>query len=125
MDHALQTPASKNNPVHAAKLVKFLLIALLAGSVGLAYVHLKNQQFVLAEKIRRAERDIRDVQSRNDVLLASVAGLSSRPMLQKRVDDGLLDVVAIPVDKIARLTPPAEAPDSTVIRTALNAETVR
>lgn len=125
MDHALQIPASKNNPVHFAKLAKYLLAAFLAGSVGLAYVHLKNQQFVFAEKIRRAEHEIRDVQSRNDVLLASVAGLSSRPMLQKRVDEGFLDVVPIPVDKIARLTPPTDAPDSTVLRTALNDEPAR
>lgn len=125
MNSALQLTTQKSNPVHAAKLLKFLSLAFLIGAIGLAYVFLKNQQFVLAEQIRQTERKIRDVQSRNEVLLASVTELSSRRTLQKRVAEGFISVVAIPVDKIARLTPPAVAQETGVLRTAFNEETPR
>jgi hypothetical protein len=125
MNPALQPTTHKSNPVNAASLLKSLSIAFLVGVIGLAYVFLKNQQFVLAEEIRQTERKIRHVQSRNDVLLARVTELSSRPTLQRRVAEGFIAVVPIPVDKIARLTPPAIAPESGILRTAFNEETLR
>jgi hypothetical protein len=111
-----------SNPVEAAKLVKFVALAFLAGAIGLTYVYVKIQQFSLAEQIRKTEREIRDVQSRNEVLVAKVTELSSRPMLQKRVSEKFISVVAITGDKIARLTPPATAVADGVMRTAFNSE---
>ncbi len=125
MDQSLHPSNQRSNPVHAAKLLKFLAAAFVAGTIGLSYVYLKNQQFVLAEQIRQAERQIRDVQSRNEVLLAGVAELSSRPTLQRRVKEGFISVVSIPADKVARLTPPGVAPESDVLRTAFNMDAPR
>ncbi|MCX6965301.1 MAG: hypothetical protein NTW41_08130 [Verrucomicrobia bacterium] len=114
-----------SNPIQIAKLVKFVSLAFLVGAIGLAYVYIKNQQFVLAEQIRKTERQIRDVQSRNEVLVAKVTELSSRPMLQKRVSEKFIAVVAITGDKIARLTPPATAVAGGVMRTAFNSESAQ
>jgi hypothetical protein len=122
MNSALQPAIRQSNPLEAAKILKFLSLAFLIGLIGLAYVFLKNQQFVLAEEIRQTERAIRLVQSRNEVLLARVTELSSRPMLQKRIAEGFIQVVSIPVDRIARLTPPATASETGVLRTAFNEE---
>ena len=108
------------NPSQAANLVKFVALAFLLGAIGLAYVFIKNQQFVLAEQIRKTERQIRNVQSRNEVLIAKVTELSSRPMLQKRVSEKFIAVVAITGDKIARLTPPATAVADGVMSTAFD-----
>jgi hypothetical protein len=126
MNPALQpaTPQT-SNPIQAANLVKFVALAFLLGAIGLAYVFVKNQQFVLAEQIRKTERQIRDVQSRNEVLIAKVTELSSRPMLQKRVSEKFIAVVAITGDKIARLTPPATAVAGGVMRTAFNSESAQ
>ena len=126
MNPALQ-PANPqtSNPIQAANLVKFVALAFLLGAIGLAYVFVKNQQFVLAEQIRKTERRIRDVQSRNEVLVAKVTELSSRPMLQKRVSEKFIAVVAITGDKIARLTPPATAVAGGVMRTAFNSESAQ
>ena len=126
MNPALQ-PANPqtSNPIQAANLVKFVALAFLLGAIGLAYVFVKNQQFVLAEQIRKTERQIRDVQSRNEVLVAKVTELSSRPMLQKRVSEKFIAVVAITGDKIARLTPPATAVAGGVMRTAFNSESAQ
>jgi cell division protein FtsB len=121
MNTALHIPTTQSsNPIQAVKVAKFVALAFLVGTLGLAYVYLKNQQFVLAEQIRKTERQIRDVQSRNEVLVARVTELSSRPMLQKRVAEKFISVVAISGDKIARLTPPATATADGVLRTAFN-----
>lgn len=126
MNPSLKLPTSQSsNPVNAAKAAKFIAVAFLAGALALAYVYLKNQQFVLAEQIRKTERQIREVQARNEVLLARVTELSSRPMLQKRVADKFIGVVAITGDRIARLTPPATANADGVLRTAFNTESPR
>lgn len=126
MNPALHIPATQSsNPIQAAKVAKFVALAFLIGVLGLAYVYLKNQQFVLAEQIRKTERQIRDVQSRNEVLVAQVTQLSSRPMLQKRVAEKFISVVAISGDKIARLTPPATATADGVLRTAFNTESAQ
>ena len=126
MNPVLHIPANQSsNPIQAAKVAKFVALAVLIGTLGLAYVYLKNQQFVLAEQIRKTERQIRDVQSRNEVLVARVTELSSRPMLQKRVAQKFISVVAISGDKIARLTPPATATADGVLRTAFNTESAQ
>jgi len=126
MNPVLHIPANQSsNPIQAAKVAKFVALAVLIGALGLAYVYLKNQQFVLAEQIRKTERQIRDVQSRNEVLVARVTELSSRPMLQKRVAQKFISVVAISGDKIARLTPPATATADGVLRTAFNTESAQ
>ncbi|MFZ9919547.1 MAG: hypothetical protein ACO3GO_00685 [Terrimicrobiaceae bacterium] len=114
-----------SNPVQAAKVAKFVALTFLIGALGLAYVYLKNQQFVLADQIRKTERQIRDVHSRNEVLIATVTELSSRPMLQKRVAQKFINVVAISGDKIARLTPPSTASEDGVMRTAFNSESAQ
>jgi hypothetical protein len=125
MNTALQPAIRKSNPVYAAQIFKALSIAFLVGVVGLAYVYLKTQQFVLAEEIRQTERKIRHVQARNEVLLAQVAELSSRRSLQQRLAAGLGGMIPIPPDKIARLTPPAVAPETGILRTAFNEESRR
>lgn len=53
------SPSNTSNPIQAAKVAKFVALAFLIGALGLAYVYLKNQQFVLAEQIRKTERQIR------------------------------------------------------------------
>lgn len=108
------------NPVHVPSLVRWLLIALFAGSAGLIYVYIKNQQFALGEEIRQVERRIREVRAANEVLLARVTELSSRRTLQQRVADGFISVKPIQDIAIARLTPPVEAARDGVIRTAFN-----
>jgi hypothetical protein len=125
MDTALQPAIRKSNPVHAAQLFKALSIAFLLGVVGLAYVFLKTQQFVLAEEIRQTERKIRHVQAQNEVLLARVAELSSRRSLQQRLALGPGGMIPILPDRIARLTPPEVSPDTGILRTAFNEESRR
>jgi hypothetical protein len=119
MNPALKLP-NQSNPINLPKIVRYISCTLLAALVGLAFVYIKNQQFVLGEQIRQTERSIRDVRCENDVLLARVSELSSRRALQQRIADGFINVVRISGDKIARLTPPVPATEVGVLRTAFN-----
>jgi cell division protein FtsB len=108
------------NPVHLSSLIRWLLIALFIGVGGLFYVYMKNQQFALAEEIRQVERRIANVRSQNETLLAKVTELSSRRVLQQRIAEGFISMKPIQDNVIARLTPPAQAADDGVLRTAFN-----
>jgi len=109
-----------SNPVHFP-FVRWLLLTLILGvSVGLFYVHIKNQQFALGEKIRLVERHIREARAENEVLLARVSEMSSHRVLRQRLAEGLLAMKPIEDSAIARLLPPAIATDDGVIRTAFH-----
>ncbi len=106
------------NPVHIAPLFRWLLLAALVGGCGLLFVYLKNQQHFIGGQTRLIERDIRDMRSRNDSLLAQITTLSSYPELRKKLAQNGSPLVDIG-DNIARLTP-APAQRAGGIRTAAN-----
>lgn len=108
------------NPVHMSSLIRWLLVAVFIGVGGLFFVFIKNQQFALAEEIRQVERKIAAVRSQNETLLAKVTELSSRRVLQQRIAEGFIDMQPIQDNVIARLTPPAQASNDGVLRTAFN-----
>jgi len=108
------------NPVHLSSLLRWLLVALFMGASGLFFVYMKNQQFALAEEIRQVERRISNVRSQNETLLARVTELSSRRALQQRIAEGFISMKPIQDNVIARLTPPAQAAQDGVLRTAFN-----
>lgn len=106
------------NPVHIAPLFRWLMLAAVIGGCGLLFVYLKNQQHFLGEQTRGVEREIREMRSRNDSLLAQITTLSSYPELRKKLAQNGSALVDIG-DNIARLTPAATARRDG-IRTAAN-----
>ncbi len=108
------------NEIHIAPLIKWLMLAFIIGSCGLLFVYIKNQQHFLGERTREVERQIREVVSQNEVLLARVSALSSRAELQRKLEKGLIALQPIQDHSIARLSPPVMAEPDGVIRTAAN-----
>ena len=119
MNTELTTPIN-SNPIQIGKILCVSAIVAVLLGVGLSFVNIKNQQFAIGEQIRQTERKIQQVRSENDVLLAKVTELTSRPALQARVKSGYIAVVNITSDKIARLTPPVQATEVGTLRTAFN-----
>jgi cell division protein FtsB len=119
MNTELTTP-THSNPIQIGKILCVSAIVAVLLSVGLGFVNLKNQQFAIGEQIRQTERKIQQVRAENDVLLAKVTELTSRPALQARVKSGYIAVVNITGDKIARLTPPVQSTEVGTLRTAFN-----
>jgi hypothetical protein len=119
MNTELTTPVN-SNPIQIGKILCVSSIVTILLAVGLGFVYIKNQQFAIGEQIRQTERKIQQVRAENDVLLAKVTELTSRPTLQARVKSGYIAVVNITSDKIARLTPPVQATEVGTLRTAFN-----
>ena len=119
MNTELTTPIN-SNPIQIGKILCVSAIVTTLLAVGLGFVYVKNQQFAIGEQIRQTERKIQQVRAENDVLLAKVTELTSRPALQARVKSGYIAVVNITGDKIARLTPPVQATEVGTLRTAFN-----
>ena len=114
------TPTVNSNPIQIGKILCVSTIVAILLGVGLGFVFLKNQQFAIGEQIRQTERKIQQIRAENEVLLAKVTELTSRPALQARVKSGYITVVNITSDKIARLTPPVQATEDGILRTAFN-----
>lgn len=114
------TPTVNSNPIQIGKILCVSTIVTILLGVGLGFVSLKNKQFAIGEQIRQTERKIQQIRAENEVLLAKVTELTSRPALQARVKSGYITVVSITGDKIARLTPPVQATEDGILRTAFN-----
>ena len=119
MNTELTTPIN-SNPIQIGKILCVSAIVTTLLAVGLGFVYVKNQQFAIGEQIRQTERKNQQERAENDVLLAKVTELTSRPALHARVKSGYIAVVNITGDKIARLTPPAQATEAGTLRTAFN-----
>jgi cell division protein FtsL len=109
-----------SNPIKSASVIMWTFIALLLGAVGFQIVHLKNQQFQLGQKIRGVEQAIRETRVVNQVLLADIATLSSRAVIQKKLASQTIVMVSIQDQFIARLATPEDSNDGDVLRTASN-----
>lgn len=114
------THRKQANPLQIAPLFRWLLFALALAACGLLYVYVKNQQHFLGEQTRKVEREIREMRTRNEVLLARVSALSSHAELQRKLDQGLIALQPIKDQNIARLTPPVAADKDGIVRTAAN-----
>lgn len=119
MNTELTTPVN-SNPIQIGKIICVSTSVALLLAMGLGFVYVKNRQFAVGEQIRQTERKIHQVRAENDVLLAKVTELTSRPALQQQVKSGHIAVVGITGDKIARLTPPVQATEDGILRTAFN-----
>ncbi|MFM8829444.1 MAG: hypothetical protein ACKOHM_00315 [Spartobacteria bacterium] len=119
MNTELTTPVN-SNPIQIGKILCVSIVVTILLAVGLGFVYVKHSQFAIGEQIRQTERKIQQVRAENDVLLAKVTELTSRPALQARVKSGYIAVVNITGDKIARLTPPVQATEVGTLRTAFN-----
>ena len=119
MNTSFQT-GKKSNPVQIGKTLQYITSAIILGAIGLSFVYIKNEQFGLGEKIRVTEKKIIEVRAENEVLLARITEFSSRRVLQQRANSNFISVVQITGEKIARLTPPVQATEDGILRTALN-----
>lgn len=96
-----------SNTVQVGSLLKWVAAAFFAGVAGLGYVYLSNQMHVRGDEIHRLEKDLGDLKVLNEEARAKIAQLSSRPMLQRRLNEGFIKMIAITDDRIVRINVPA------------------
>jgi hypothetical protein len=75
-------------------------------ALGIAYVSIKNQQYVLGEHTRKIEASIREITSYNQVLRSEINHLASHAQISAKVAGGIIALVPISDQYVARLNPP-------------------
>lgn len=113
------------NAVHAASLVRWIVVTAFLALAGLSYVYLTLQLYHLGERRKALENELAALHTQNDIASAQIAALTSRSALQRRLKEGYLKMVPIPEDKIVRLTVPARLPDENEIRPVANPSNAR
>jgi hypothetical protein len=108
------------NPIHIAPLFRWILVLLALAGYGLLFVYVKNQQHQIGEATRVIERRIAEERVVNEVLLARITALSSRAELQRKLQQGAIDLQPIRDNCIARLSVPHTESGGAILRTASN-----
>jgi len=89
------------NVVPLAKIAALVLVGVAACAGGLGYVWCKNQLYTTGTEIKALERELGELQNRNEVALSKIAQLSSTAKLQERYNSGFIKLVPISNDHIA------------------------
>ncbi len=91
------------NSLPVASFVRWIVAAFFLIVVGLSYVYLKNQLHATGDKIKSLERELTNLQMKNEVARAKVASLSSRAALQRCLNEGFIKMKPIADTHIVRI----------------------
>jgi hypothetical protein len=93
-------------PIKILPLAKSFVIVLFVALAGLLFVYLKNGLHPMGGQIKALERELSELSARNEVLKAKINSLSSRAVLQRRLDEGFVKMIPITDDRIVRVSAP-------------------
>jgi hypothetical protein len=91
------------NSLPVASLAKWIIAAFFLGVIGLSYVYLKNQHLTTGDEIKRLEREFDSLNTQNDLMRGRIAALSSRSVLQRRLNEGFIKMIPVTDDRIVRI----------------------
>jgi hypothetical protein len=89
--------------IRFASISKVVVCTALLASAGLTYVYLKNQLHQYGDIQRRLEKELVELRTKNEVVRAQLASLSSRGILERKLAKNSLGLVPISSDQIVRL----------------------
>ncbi len=99
---------SRNRRMHAnvievASITRFVVAAVFVIAVGLSYVFLKNQLHTTGRRITTLTQELNTLESQNEALRSRISSLSSRRVLQNRLNEGFIKMIAIADERIVRI----------------------
>lgn len=103
MNQRKSKPESK---LEVGLIVRLTLFAILVCVAGVGFVFIKNQQHALGNKTREVERQLRELESSHKVLVTEITSLTSHSRLSQAVAEGLVSLVGISDQYVARLNQP-------------------
>lgn len=106
------------NAIEVNFLTRMVVIFFIIVITGLFFVYLKNQQHAVGTQARILETKIHEAECKNESLQEKITSMTSRGMLQRRLDEGYIRLEAIRDTAIARVTPPVPVEADGVLRTA-------
>ena len=108
------------NTVNAASLARWIVMTAFIALAGLAYVYLTLQLYHLGERRKAVETELAALRTKNDAAASSIALLTSRTALQRRLKEGYLKMIPVSDSKIVRLTIPARSTDEEAVQPVAN-----
>lgn len=91
-------------PIKILPLAKLIVVVFFVGLLGLMFVFLKNGLHPRGGQIKELERELAELNTKNEVLKAKLASLSSRAALQRRLNEGFIKMIPITDDRIVRIS---------------------
>jgi len=106
------------NSLPAAGICRWALYTVFLVIAGLGFVYLKTGIHADSEQVRKLENELNALNTANDVVRTRIASLSSRSVLQRRLNEGFIKMVAITDGSIVRVN--GNLPAIASIRTISN-----
>ena len=91
------------NTLPVASLARWIFVAFFIGVTGLGFVYLKNQLHSTGDEIKTLERKLDDLTTQNNLMHGRISSLSSRTMLQRRLNEGFIKMIPVSDDRIVRV----------------------
>lgn len=83
------------NTVPVGAFSPWLIIAVLALLAGMTWVHYRNQLVHRGESISKIEKELKELDRKNEALKGRIAQLSTYTALQKACNDGTIKMIRI------------------------------
>ncbi len=108
------------NPVHAASLARWILLAVFLASTGLIYVYLTVQLNHMGNQKKALETELTTLRFQNVDASGQITALTSRLALQRRLKEGYLKMVPIAEHNIVRVNQPTRLSAEDAVQPVVN-----
>lgn len=108
------------NPVHAASLARWIILAVFLAATGLIYVYLTVQLNHMGNKKKALETELATLRFQNVDASGQITALTSRVALQRRLKEGYLKMIPIAEHNIVRVNSPVRMPAEDAVQPVVN-----
>ncbi len=108
------------NPVHAASLARWMILAVFLASTGLIYVYLTVQLNHMGNKKKALENELATLRFQNVDANGQITALTSRVALQRRLKEGYLKMIPIAEHNIVRVSAPVRMRADDAVQPVVN-----
>lgn len=93
----------RDNALPLGPLARWLFVVVFLGLLGLCYVHMKHKLKVDGDRCRELEHAVADLDEKIKVAGNEVMRLTSRPTLERRREEGLIEMIPVQDARLVRL----------------------
>jgi hypothetical protein len=93
----------RENTLPLGPLMRWLVVVVFLGLLGLCYVHMQHRLKVDGDRCRELEHAVADLDERIKVAGNEIMRLTSRPALERRRREGLIEMIPVQDSRLTRL----------------------
>ena len=93
----------RDNALPIGPLARWLVVVVFLGLLGLCYVHMKHKLKVDGDRCRELEHAVADLDEKLKVAGNEIMRLTSRPALERRRAEGLIEMIPVQDARLTRL----------------------